>query len=63
MLRYNQSFVQMCLLIGTVSRVTDVAHKSLDRYLINYQIFLAILRFEWDDKLQTKEKTILLKSV
>ena len=29
MLLYNQSFVQICLLIGTVSQVRDVAHGPL----------------------------------
>ena len=28
MLWYNHTFVQMCLLIGTVSQVSDVAHGS-----------------------------------
>ena len=33
---YNHSFAQMCLLIGIVSRVSDVAHGALVVFFFGY---------------------------
>ena len=40
---YNQSFAQMCLLIGTVSQVSDVAHGPL----VFNMFFLAVSRLSF----------------
>ena len=48
MLWYNQSFAQICLFIGTVSRVSDMAHGPLVFWFCFVITFFLFLKFQRD---------------